>query len=147
MIVVLSFLFRGESFSFVRGLWLLDLINRKAFLWIFFWISFASGVLRWWLESLLLFSIHEICVRSIFFRDHCLVYRRATSSWAFLQGILNLLGLASSCIKGFSLASLWSMITSCYFSADLTFSFMVQQIWYCWRLLVQDRGAHWSLGA
>ena len=36
MIVVLLFLFKGESFSFVRGLWLLDLINRKIFLWIFF---------------------------------------------------------------------------------------------------------------
>ena len=35
MILVLSFLFKGESFSFVRGLWLLDLINIKTFLWIF----------------------------------------------------------------------------------------------------------------
>ena len=32
MIVVLSFLFKGESFSFVVGLWLLDLNNRKTFL-------------------------------------------------------------------------------------------------------------------
>ena len=31
MIEVLSFLFKGESFSFVRGLWLLDLENRKTF--------------------------------------------------------------------------------------------------------------------
>ena len=46
-ILVLSFLFKGESFSFVRGLWLLDLINRKKFLVDIFWISFASGVLRW----------------------------------------------------------------------------------------------------
>ena len=30
-ILVLSFLFKGESFSFVRGLWLLDLNNRKTF--------------------------------------------------------------------------------------------------------------------
>ena len=35
MIVVLSFLFKGGRFSFVRGLWLLDLNNRKIFLWIF----------------------------------------------------------------------------------------------------------------
>ena len=34
-ILVLSFLFKGESLSFVRGLWLLDLINRNIFLWIF----------------------------------------------------------------------------------------------------------------
>ena len=32
MIVILSFLFKGESFSFVRGLWLLDLDNRKKIL-------------------------------------------------------------------------------------------------------------------
>ena len=31
-ILVLSFLFKGESFSFVKGLWLLDLDNRKKFL-------------------------------------------------------------------------------------------------------------------
>ena len=29
MILVLSFLFKGENFSFVRGLWLLGLNNRK----------------------------------------------------------------------------------------------------------------------
>ena len=35
MILVLSFLFKGEGFSFVVGLWLLDLNNRKIFPWIF----------------------------------------------------------------------------------------------------------------
>ena len=44
MTVVLSFLFKGESCSFVKCLWLLDLNNRKTFLWKFFWICFASGV-------------------------------------------------------------------------------------------------------
>ena len=34
-ILVLSFLFKGESFAYVKGLSLLDLINRKTFLWIF----------------------------------------------------------------------------------------------------------------
>ena len=32
MILVLSFQFKGGSFSFVRGIWLLDLDNRKTFL-------------------------------------------------------------------------------------------------------------------
>ena len=32
MIEVLSFLFKGESFSFVKGLWPLDLDNRKTLL-------------------------------------------------------------------------------------------------------------------
>ena len=31
-ILVLSVLFKADSFSFVRGLWLLDLDNRKTFL-------------------------------------------------------------------------------------------------------------------
>ena len=83
-ILVLSFLFKGESFSFVRGLWLLDLDNRKTLLVDISWISFASGVLTGWLKSLLLPSIREIVMRSIFFGDHCLVYRRMTSAWAFL---------------------------------------------------------------
>ena len=120
-ILVLSFLFKWESFSFVRGLWLLDLNNIKLLLWIFSWISFAYDVLRWWLESLLLPSIREIAMRSIFFRDHCLVYRRMTSAWAFLQGDFNSLGLSSFFIRGFSLVSLWSMIFSCYFSVDFVF--------------------------
>ena len=67
MILVISFLFKGENFSFVTGLWLLDLDNRKTVLVEIFWISFASGVLRWWLESLLIPSIREIVARSIYF--------------------------------------------------------------------------------
>ena len=141
MVRILSFLFKGESFSFVRGLWLLDLDNRKLFLWIFFWISFASDVLRWWLESLLLPSIWEIVMRSIFFGDHCFVYRRTTSAWAFLQGDLNSLGLSSFFIRGFSLVSLRSMIFSCYFSVAFSFFLMWQQIWYGWRLLCRREGA------
>ena len=120
--MVLSFLFEGESFLFVRGLWLLDLDNRKTFFVNIFWISFASGVLRWWLENLLLPSIWVFVVRSIyFFRKYCLVYRRATSTWAFLQGFLNSLGLDAFCIRGFSLASMQSMTSSCYFSIAFVF--------------------------
>ena len=146
-ILVVSFLLKGESFSFVRGLWLLNLNNRKIFLWIFsgsaLHLMFFDG--DWKISCFLAFRIFfEIY---IFFRDLCLVYRRAFSAGAFLQGNLNSFGLSSSCIRGFSLASLWSMITSCYFSVDLAFSFVVQQIWYCLSLLVHDRGVHWSLGA
>ena len=139
-ILVRSFLFKGESFSFVKGLWLLNLNNRKIFLWIFsgsaLHLMFFGG--DWKISCFLAFRI--FCEIYIFFRDHCLVYRRAFSAGAFLQGGLNLLRSSSSCIRGFSLASLWSMITSCYFSVDLAFSFVVQQIWYCWHLLVQERG-------
>ena len=86
-ILVLSFLFKWESFSFVKGLWLLDLNNRKTFLWKFFWICFAFDVLKWWLACLQLTSIVEILVRSIFFRGyHCFVYRRAFWLERFCRG-------------------------------------------------------------
>ena len=105
-ILVLSFLFKGESFSFVRGLWLLDLINRNIFLWIFsgsaLHLMFFGG--DWKIFCFLAFGI--FCEIYTFFRDLCLVYRRAFSAGAFLQGDLNLVGLSLSCIKGFSLVSL-----------------------------------------
>ena len=106
MIVVLSFLFKGESFSFVRGLWLLNLNNRKIFLWIFsgsaLHLMFFGG--DWKVSCVLAFGI--LCEIYIFFRDHCFVYKRAFSAGAFLQGDLNSLGLSLSCIRGFSFASL-----------------------------------------
>ena len=129
-ILVLSFLFKGESFSFVRGLWLLNLNNRNIFLWIFsryaLHLMFFSG--DWKISCFPAFRI--FCEIYIFFRDLCLVYRRGFLARAFLQGDFNSLGLSSSCIRVFSLASLWSMITSCYFFINLAFSFVVQQIWY-----------------
>ena len=115
-ILVLSFLFKGESFSFVRGLWLLDLINRKTFLWIFFGsplhLVFLDSV--WKIYCFLAFGYFlwdlYICGK------HCLAYRRATSTWAFLQGFLNSLRLDAFCIRGFPLVWMRSMISSCYFS-------------------------------
>ena len=121
MIVALSFLFKGESFSFVRGLWLLNLNNRKIFLWIFsgpaLHLMFFGG--DWKVSCFVAFGI--FCEIYIFFQDLCLVYRRAFSARVFLQGNLNSLGLFSSCIRGVSLALVWSMITSCYFFVDLAF--------------------------
>ena len=111
----LSFLFKGESFSFVRGLWLLGLDNRKNFFCGYFWISFASGVLWWWLESLLHPSIWVFVVRSIYSWNLCLVYRRATSLGRFCRGSSTCL-LGFACIRRLSLVSLWSMILTCYFS-------------------------------
>ena len=60
-------------------------------------------------------------MRSIFFGNHCLVHRRTTSAWAFLQGDLNSFGLSSFFIRGFSLVSLRSMIFSCYCSVAFSF--------------------------
>ena len=129
MILVLSFLFKGESFSFLRGLWLLDLDNRKTFLVDIFWISFASGVLRRRLESLLLPSIGEIFVRSIyFFGKHCLVYGRAASTWVFLQGFLNSLAIGCVLYQGVSISinAIYDFIL--LFFCSFCFFLMMQQI-------------------
>ena len=127
-ILVLSFTFKGEIFSFVRGLWLLDLINRKISLWIFsrsaLHMMFFGG--DWKVSFFLAFRI--FCEIYIFFQDLCLVYRRVFSAGAFLQGDLNSLGLSLFFIKGFSLVSLRSMIFSCYFSVAFIFFLMWQQI-------------------
>ena len=105
-ILDLSFLFKGEGFSFVKGLGLLDLINRNIFLWIFsgfaLHLMFIGG--DWKIFCFLVFGI--FCEIYTFFGDLFLVYRRAFSAGAFLQGDLNSLGMSSSCIKGFSLVSL-----------------------------------------
>ena len=138
MIVVLSFLFKGESFSFVRGLWLLDLNNIKTFMDIF-WICFASDVLKWWLENLQLPSIVEILVRSIFFAI-IVLSTGGRFGWSVFVGGPQLARFSSSWIRGFSLVSLWSMITSFYFLVAFGFFISYWQIWYCWYLLMQGRG-------
>ena len=140
--LVLSFLFKGESFSFASGLWVLDLDNGKTFLVEIFGsplhLVFLDG--DWKVFCFLAFG--KLLRDLYFFGDHCLVYRRMTSAWAFLQGDLNSLGLSSFFIRGFSLVSLLSMTSSCYFSIASSFFLMLQQIWYGWRLLCRER-AHW----
>ena len=115
-ILVLSFLFKGESFSFVRGLWFLDLDNRKTLLVEIFGSPLHQVFLDgdWQIYCFLAFGylLWDLYI----FGKHCLVYRRATSTWAFLQGLPNSLGLDAFCIRGFSLLSMRSMISSCYFS-------------------------------
>ena len=114
-------LFKGESFSFVRGLWLLDLNNRKIFLWKFFSICFASDVLKWWLASLKLPGIVEILVRYIFFVAIIFLSTGGRFGWSVFVGGPQLARFSSSWIKGFSLISLWSMITSFYFLVAFSF--------------------------
>ena len=139
MIVVLSFLFKGESFSFVRGLWLLDLNNRNTFFVDIFWIYFASDVLKWWLYSLLLPSIVEIHVRSIFSAIIVLstgghfgwsVFCRGTSTRsAFFildQGVF------------ISFIVIYDYFV--YFLVAFGFSILYWKIWYCWCFLMQGRG-------
>ena len=138
-ILVLLFLFKGESFSSVRGLWLLDLINRKTFLVDIFWISFASGVLRWWLESLFFLAFKKFLWDLYFFGIivlstggwlHLGLFCRGTSTrldwFCMWQGVFISFIVIYDCI-------LLLFCRSC-------FSFMIQKIWYCWHLLVQERG-------
>ena len=62
----------------------------------------------------------------LYFWKHCFFYRRATSLGRFFRASsTRLFGIA--CIREFSLASLWSMISSCYFSvAFVLFSWHIK---------------------
>ena len=105
-ILVLSILFKGESFSFVRGLWLLDLINRKNFLWIFsgsaLHLVFFGG--DWKIFCFLAFGIF------------CEIYTLFSGSLSCLQEGDFILGVFAGgpqlawtgfvCDRGFSLVSL-----------------------------------------
>ena len=53
------------------------------------WVSFASGVLRWWLESLLQPSIWVFMVRSIFSWNFCYCLQEGDFTSTFLRGFLN----------------------------------------------------------
>ena len=116
-ILVLSFLFKEESCSFVRGLWLLDPDNRKTCLGSPLHLVFLDG--DWKVFCFLAFG--KLLQDLYIFGNLCLIYRRATSAWAFLQRGLNSLGLSLFFIKGFSLVSLRSVIFSCYFSVAFSF--------------------------
>ena len=101
MIFVFSFLFKGESFSFVKGLWLLDLNNTKTFLMEILGsplhLVFLYG--DWKVFCFLAFG--KLLQDLYFLGNICLVYRRATSTWGFLQGDLNSLGLSLFLSGGF----------------------------------------------
>ena len=111
-----------------------------------FWISFASCVLKWWLESLLLPSIREIVVKSISFsgifvlsiggRHQLRRFWRVSSTrldWLRLyQGVFISIIVIYDFILIF-FCSIWS-------------SLLTHQIWYGWRLLCRREGALASLG-
>ena len=146
MILVRSFLFKGESFSFVKGLWLLDLNNRKTFLvdilgsplhLVFLdgdWKVFCFLAFRKLLWDLYLFQESLFCLQEGDF------------NLGIFAGGPQLAWIVFIFIRGFSLVSLRSMISSFYFSVASSFFLMLQQIWYGWHLLCR-REAHWLLGA
>ena len=110
----------------------------------FFWISFASDVLRWWLENLLRPSIWVFVVRSIFCgnivfstggRLQLGCFGRSSSihiDWLHLyQGVFISIIVIYDFILLF-FCSIWS-------------SFLTTQIWYGWCLLCR-RGRIGFLG-
>ena len=139
MIEVLSFLFKGESFSFVRGLWLLDLKNRNIFPWIFFGstlhLMFSNG--DWIVFCFLAFWKF---LWDLYFSAIIVFPTRGHFGWSVFARGPQLAWFSSSSIRGFSLVSLWSMITSFYFLVAFGFFILYWQIWYCWHLFMQDRG-------
>ena len=130
MILVLSFLFKGESFSFVRGLWLLDLSNRKTFLVEIlgspFHLVFLDG--DWKVVCFLAFG--KFLWDLYLFRESLSCLQEGDFSLSVFAGAPQLAWIGLACIRGFSLVSLRSMISSCYFSVASCFFLMMQQIWY-----------------
>ena len=139
-ILVLSFLFKGESFSFVRGLWLLDLDNRKTFLveilgsplhLVFFdgdWKIFcflAFGYLMW---DRYIFS--GIIVLSTGGRLQLgRFYRVSSTRFAWMRFVSRVF-ISINAINDFILL----------FFCSICFFLMMQQIWYGWRLLCRREG-------
>ena len=106
MIFVLSFLFKGESFSFVKDLWLLDLDNRKLFLWKFsgspLHMVFFDG--DWKVFCVLSFgNLYEIYV---FFQESLSCLQEGDFSLSVFIGAPQLAWIGFARIKGFSLVSL-----------------------------------------
>ena len=138
-------LFKEESFSFVRGLWLLDLDNRKLFLWKFFGsplhLMFLDG--DWKIYCFLAFGY---LLWDLYFLETSSCLQEGDFNLGVFAGIPQLAWLGFACIKGFSIVSLRSMILSCYFSVAFSFFLIWQQIWYGWCLLCRREGALASWG-
>ena len=130
-ILVLSFLFQGESFSFVRCLWLLDLINRKIFFVDILWICFASSVLWWWLENLLLPSIQNIVWDLCLFSGSLSCLQEGVFSWSVFAGGPQLACIVFILYQGvfISFIVIYDYILLLFYRSF--FSFMIQKIWYC----------------
>ena len=145
-ILVLSFLFKGESFSFVKGLWLLDLNNRKTFLveilgsplhLVFLdgdWKVYCFLAFGKFLWDLYLFS--GIFVLSTGGRLQLGLFCRGSSTHLDWLRLCQRVFISVIAIYDFFLL----------FFCSILFFLMIQQIWYGWRLLCRIEGAliSWS---
>ena len=106
MIEVLSFLFKGESFSFVRGLWLLDLIIERLFCGNFsgsaLHLMFSNG--DWKIFSFL--AMWKFLGDLYFLFAIIVLPTRGRFGWSVFARGPQLVRLSSSWIRGFSLMSL-----------------------------------------
>ena len=110
----LSVLYKGESFSFIKGLWLLDLDNRKTIL-----VEILGSPLHlvffdgdWKIYCFLAFGY---LLWDLYFVETLSCLQEGDFSLGVFARAPQLAWIGFACIKGFSLASLWSMISSCYF--------------------------------
>ena len=141
MILVLSFLFKGESFSFVRGLWPLDLDNRKTILVEIFGsplhLMFLDG--DWKIYYFLSFGY---LLWDLYFVETLSCLQEGDFNLGVFAGAPQLAWIGFVCIRGFSLLSLWSMISSCYFSiAFVHFSWGIKSDMV--DVCCAGEGAHW----
>ena len=144
-ILVLSFLFKGDSFSFVRGLWLLDLINRKTFLWIFFGsplhLVFFDG--DWKIDCFLAFVY---LLWDLYFLETLSCLQAGDFNLGVFAGAPQLAWLGCILYQGvfISINAIYDFIL--LFFCSIWSSFLTHQIWYGWRLLCRREGALASLG-
>ena len=145
MIEVLSFLFKGESFSFVRGLWLLDLDNRKTFFVKIFGsplhLVFLDG--DWKIYCFLAFGY--LLWDKYIFRETLSCLQEGDFNLGVFAGVPQLAWLGCVLYQGvfIGINTIYDFIL--LFFCSICSFLMTQQIWYGWRLLCKREGAVASL--
>ena len=110
-----------------------------------FWISFASGVLRWWLENLLLPSIWVFAVTSIFFGNIVLSAGGQLQLGRFCKVSSTRLDWLRLYHEVFiSIIVIYDFIL--LFFCSICSFLLMHQILYGWRLLYRREGTLASLG-
>ena len=144
-ILVFSFLFKEEIFSFVRGLWLLDLDNRKLFLWIFFGsplhLVFLDG--DW---KVFCFLAFEKFVWDLYpFSGSLSRLLEGDFNLGVFAGFPQLSWLGCALYQGvfISINAIYDFILLFFFSFCFSHNAI---IWYGWRLVCMREGALASWG-
>ena len=142
----LSFLFKGESFSLWRGLWLLNLDNRKTFLEDIFGsplhLVFFDG--DWKIIFFLAFGY--LFWDLYIFRETLSCLQEGDFNLGIFARFPQLPWLGCVLYQGdfISINVIYDFIL--LFFVAFAFFLMMQQTWYGWRLLCRREGAVASLG-